>query len=76
MCHALTIVRAEQLADLKYVNVALRLLKNRDRSLNVDGRREIRGRLNEILTQYNITEDMKYGNMRDSIVKGNYREMT
>jgi hypothetical protein len=44
------IIRAEQLADLKYVNVALRLLRNREGTLNAEGRREIRGRLNEILT--------------------------
>ena len=61
-------MQPEQLADVKYVNVALRLLTNRGHGLNVSVKKEIEMKLNDFMRSNNLSNDLSYREMRERML--------
>ena len=61
-------MQPEQLADVKYVNVALRLLTNRGHGLNASVKKEIEMKLNDFMSSNNLSNDLNYREMRERML--------
>ena len=63
-------MQPKQLADVKYVNVALRLLTNRGHGLNASVKKEIemKMKLNDFMISNNLSNDLYYREMRESML--------
>ena len=71
LCFVAGVMQPEQLADVKFVNVALRLLINRGQGLNLSFKKEIEGKLNDFMRSNNLTNDLKYKEMRERMLNQN-----
>ena len=75
LCFALRVLRWNQLVDLKYVNVATRLLRGRSHDLPTQLISIIKERVKEILDAYDLGSGWNFKMMREHILDRNALEL-